>query len=118
MGRSGKIDGVALQVFERDDVEGRLMGRGKDDPRRIARLERLAPARSAQAPTVAWLEPGKPEVGLRRRQIVAARLGEFEELGSHLDADRMQPEILGPGMAAAGAEKAGERPLRAALQRF
>src|SRR4029079_824528 len=118
MGRSGKIDGVALQVLERDDVERRLMRRGKDDPRRVARLERLAPARGAQAPAVAWLEPGKPEVRLRRRQVIAPRLGEFEELGGHLDAHCMQPEILGPSMAGAGAEEASERPLRAALQRL
>ena len=81
-------------------------------------LERLAPARGAQAPAIAGLEPGKIEIGLRRREVVAARLGEGEELRRHLDADRVQPDILGSGVTAAGAEEAGQRPLRAALERL
>src|SRR5262249_25400908 len=118
MRRSGKIDGVALQVLKRDDLERRLMGRCENDTRCAACLQRLAPARGAQAPAVAGLEPRKAKVELRRRQIVAARFGKFEELCRYLDDHRMQPEILRTGMTAPGAKKAGERALRAGLQRL
>src|SRR5262245_21442361 len=91
---------------------------GEDDTRRGPGLERFAQARGAQAPAIAGLQPWEVEVRLRRREIVAARLGEGQELRRDFDADRMQPEILRAGMAAAGAEETGERPLRAALQRL
>src|SRR3990172_4508217 len=114
---SGEVDGVALEVLEIDQFERRLMGRPKNDARGAARLKRLAPARGAQAPAVAGLEPREIEIGLRRRKIVATRLGEGEELGRHLDADRVQADILRPSVTAAGAENPGGRPLGPALER-
>lgn len=42
--RLSKIDGVAFEVRELDQFERRLMRRAEDDPRRLARLECLAPA--------------------------------------------------------------------------
>src|SRR5262245_29363993 len=83
---SSKIDGVTLQVLERDNLECRLVGRRENNPRRLAGVECLAPTRGAQAPAVAGVEARESEIGLRRREIVAACLREFEKLGRHLDA--------------------------------
>ena len=41
------------------------------------------------------------KLGLRRRQIIAARFGKLEKCGSHHDADRMTTQVLSPGVAAA-----------------
>jgi hypothetical protein len=109
---------MALQVFQVDNIEGRLVRRAQNNTWRDPRLERLAPARGAQAPAVAGLKSRKAEVGLWRGEIVAPRFGEFEEVGGDLDAYRMQSKIFRPGMAAAGAVEARQRSVGAALQRL
>ena len=86
--------------------------------RRHAGLQRLTPARGAEAPAVARLKSGEIEVWLRGGEVVASCLGEGKELRRDLDADCVQPEIVRARMAAAGAIEAGQRPLRATLQRL
>jgi hypothetical protein len=77
---------------------------------------RLAPARRAEAPAVAGFQSRKTEIRHRRRQVVAACLAELEEFGGHHRADGMHADVLGRGVAAAVAEKSGQRPLAAGLQ--
>jgi hypothetical protein len=64
--QSGKIDSMTFEVVEIDNLEGCLMGRAKDHARRFAGLERLAPARRAQAPSVAGLQSREVEFRLWR----------------------------------------------------
>src|SRR5262245_51810741 len=104
---SGKVDCETLEIAEIHDFERRFMGRRQNDARRAAGLERFAPAHSAQAPAIAGLQSREVEVRLRRRKIVAARLGEGEELRRDFDADRVQSEIVPAGMAAASAKETG-----------
>ena len=82
---------------------------GEPHLRRLAGVERLLPARRAQAPAIAGLQPGKAGGRKRGRQIVAGRFRERQELGIDPGADRMHAEILGAGLAAAGAIKPGQR---------
>ena len=93
-----------------------LVGAPTDHAGRLARLECFLPTGCTEAPTVAGLKAGEIEIGLGRAEIVAAQLGEGEKLGRHLDADRVQSKIVGARVTAAGAEEAGQRPLRAALE--
>lgn len=109
---------MALQGFQVDNIEGRLVRRAQNNSWCAPRLERLAPTRRAQAPAVAGLKSRKAEVGLWRGEIVAPRFGEFEEVGGDLDAYRMQPKIFRPRMAAAGTVKTRQRSVGAAPQRL
>jgi Peptide methionine sulfoxide reductase len=115
---SSEIDGVALEVSKLDDLERGLMRRRENDPWRAPRHEGFTPPRGAKAPAVSGLEAGKAVLRARCREIVAPRLGEGEELFSHLDADGMQAQIFGAGMTTARAIKASERALRASRKRF
>ena len=54
-----QVDGETLQVFERDDVQRRLVGGIEDYLRRLASLQGFAPARRAQAPALAWLHAAR-----------------------------------------------------------
>ena len=92
--RSGQVDGVALEVLERDDLQRRGMGRPQHHPRRHARLQRLLPARGAQAPPIAGAQPRKAELLARGRQVVASRAGEIQELPRHAGAYGVTAEIL------------------------
>lgn len=99
--RSGKIDGVALEVAELHDLKRRFVCRGENDPRCAPSLKGLAPARGTQAPAVSRLKARKAEFGARGGKIVAPSLGEGEKRPSNLDAHRMQAEVFGPGVATA-----------------
>src|SRR5271155_400470 len=111
---SAQVDRVALQHLQRDDLQGGLVGRGQSDFGSFAGLECLLPALGAQAPAIARLQTRKAEFRYRRRQIVAGRLRERQKGGIDAGANRVQPEILGSGIAAAVAVKSGHR-LGAAL---
>src|SRR5262245_60817988 len=111
-----KPDGVLFQLVERDDVQGHSMGRLEHDLRGGTGVQRLLPARGAQAPAVAGLEAGEAVLRQRRREVVALRLGEVEELGGHDDANRVKAGILAAGIAAGIAIEAGQRRRRAWLQ--
>src|SRR5690242_7605897 len=85
------------------------MSRLENDLRGGAGVERLLPARRAQAPAVARLEAGEAVLWHRRGEIVAGGLREGEELGGHDDANRVQAVILAAGVAAGVAIEAGQR---------
>ncbi len=76
---SAQIDGVFLQQIERHDLQCRLVRRGETHFRRLARVERLFPARRAQTPAIARLQPRKPGGRERGREVVTGRLREREE---------------------------------------
>src|SRR5439155_7204290 len=91
---------------------------GQADLRCLAGIEGFLPARGAQAPTIAGLETGKAGCRDRARQIVAGGVRKGEELRIDPGAYGMDAEILGTGLAAAGAIEAGQW-VRAALgERF
>ena len=98
------VAGVRPAVADLARQDAHHLGGATERGRRVAVTHRLGVRR---------------EVGLDRSgQIVAGRLREGEKIGIDLGADRMHPEILGPGIAAAVAIKAGHR-LGAALgERF
>src|SRR5262249_8773542 len=107
--RLGEVECVALQVDELDDLEGGLVGCRQHHAWGGSGLERLLPARRAQAPAVAWLEAGKAEFRVRGGKIVANGLRESQELHRRLYAHSVDTGILRTGVAAAGAVEAGER---------
>src|SRR5258708_1429788 len=74
--RSIQIDGKALEVRERAAFERPLMGCAQHDAGRLACRQRLLPARGAEAPAVARLQPREPVFRHRRRQIIAPCLRE------------------------------------------
>lgn len=106
---SSQIDRVPLKVSKGAVIERALVGGAQHHARRASRFERLLPARRAQAPAVAGLEAGEAESRQRRRQVVAARFGEFQEFGCRDHAHRMAADILRPGIAAAVAVEPGHR---------
>ena len=85
--------------------------------RRDAGLQRLHPARSAQAPAVSRFEPRKAEFRMRSREVVAARLAERQEFRRYSDARDVNSKVVSTGVASAIAVKAGQRPIAAGLQR-
>src|ERR1051326_8298992 len=114
--KSVHIQSMPLEVLQRHDGKRFFMRGGEHDGRCDAGLERFAPASCTYAPSVARLQSGKAEVGLRRGQIVALRFGEGEELGRHARTDDVQAQILRTGVAATVAIEAGARALRTWLQ--
>src|ERR1700680_2746658 len=107
--RLAQVEREFLERVERHDLETRLMRRGKADAWRMAGVERLLPARRAQAPAIARLQPVEAELRQRGREVVAGGLRKRKELGVDLGADRVQPDILGAGIAAAFAVEPGQR---------
>jgi hypothetical protein len=93
---SSKIDGVALEVAELDELERRLMGRGENDAWGAAGLEGFAPARGAEAPAVARFKSRKAELWPRRGEVVAARLGEARNSAVTSTQTVCRPTSSGP----------------------
>jgi len=65
----------------------------EDDARGGIGFERFLPSGGAQAPAVAGLETWESKVRKRRREIIAARLREGQELGRDLDADGVKADM-------------------------
>src|SRR5690348_9580653 len=86
------------------------------DARRCASIQRLLPARRAQAPAVTRAKTGEAELRPRCRQIVAGRLAERQELLGHNRAYRMAARVFGTGVAAAVAKETGHWLRRAEVQ--
>src|SRR6185437_1035600 len=105
----GDVDGVGAKDLKRHDLERALVGRGQHDRRGGAVLVRLEPVGRGHAPPVARHEPGEPELGHRRRQVVADPALVLEELGGHHRADGVAAQVLGAGRAASVPVEAGER---------
>jgi len=68
---SGQVHRMPFQVGHAAGLQRPLVGGAQHDPRCAPRFQGLLPARGAQAPTVAGLEPRKVEVRHRRREVVA-----------------------------------------------
>src|SRR5262245_15301194 len=92
------------------------MRRREHDGRRLPCLERLLPARGADAPAIAGHETGEAEPLTRRREIVADRLREGEEPLGHHGADSVHAEIAGARPARAVAIEACQRVERARVE--
>ena len=100
---------VAFHVGEIDEFERRFMRGFQDHVGRASGLERFLPAGGAKAPAVARFQSRKLILGMRRREIVAARFRVFEKRLGHPDADHMHAVIAFARPAATVAEPAGER---------
>ena len=72
-------------------------------------FERVFPARHANAPAIAGLEPGESPFWMRCHQIVAIEHGEIQKLAGRLHADRVLPDIFSPGATIAVTIKSGHR---------
>src|SRR5579883_29714 len=112
-----KCDGVLLELVERDDLQGDGVGRLEHDLRRRAGIERLLPARGAEAPAVAGLQPGEAVLREGCAEVVAGLLRERQELRRHDAANRVQAKVLLAGVAAAVAIEPGDRVDRAGSER-
>ena len=95
------------QKFERDNLEGGLVGRFEDDGAGGSSLLDLEPASSADTPAVAGLEAREAVLGHGRAEVVAKGLGGGKEGGVDEAADGVDAEVVGSGLAAAGAVEAG-----------
>jgi hypothetical protein len=93
-------------------VASRIDGAGS------AGLLHLEPAGGAQAPAVAGFEARKAVLRHGGREVVAEGLGGFEEGGVDDAADGVDAEVVGAGLAAAGAVEAGHRLAAADAERL
>ena len=85
------------------------MGGGQHDRRGTPILVGPKPVGGGDAPPVTRHQAREPELGSRRRQVVADRALMLEELGGHDGADGVPADVLGPRRAAAVAVEAGDR---------
>src|SRR6056297_3200098 len=99
---------MGFEHVERNNVEGSLVGGRKVDFRADAFIGRLHETRGAQAPAVAGLEAGEPELGPRGGKVVAQIFRVGEEFRGHHRADGVRPLVGRTGVAMAVAEKAGD----------
>ena len=112
------LEGVRLQIFQRDKLERVKMRGFEDDLRSHARIERLDPASDAEAPAVARRQSRKIVMRHGRGEVIALRAAEGEKFGGRHDADGVQSLVVGTGAAIAVAVKAGHGRGAAALQRL
>lgn len=100
-------DGVLDEQLEGNDLQRGLVGGFEDDGASGAGLLDLEPARGADAPAVAGPEAGEAVLRHGGGEIVAQGFGGFEEGVVDDAADGVDAEVLGAGLAAAGAVEAG-----------
>jgi 2'-5' RNA ligase len=79
-------------------------------------IQRAFPARDADAPFVARLQPGKPPFRAGRDQIVPVEHGKIEKFPRDFHTNRVQPNVFRPGSTKAVAIKAGDRIATATFQ--
>ena len=89
-------DGARGQRLDRHELERPLVRRAEYDVRRPTRLVRLEPTRRAEAPAVARLQTGEAPLGTRRREVVADRAAELEELPRSSGPVEQQPSRKNP----------------------
>ena len=106
--------GVLDQQFERDDLEGGLVGGFEDDGAGGSGLLDLEPAGGADTPAVAGSEAGESVLRHGCAEIVAKGLGDAEELFIDDAADGVDTEVVGACVATVVAVEAGRRILRLA----
>ena len=81
------------QHLEIDKLDHRAVGGLQTDRAGFAGTQRLDPARDADAPAIARLQPGKIPLGSRRGQVVAGGTGKLQKLSRDLRTHRMQSRI-------------------------
>src|SRR5690606_14764591 len=106
-GSASALQGTLAQQVERNDFARRAAGRRKHHARRRAGSVGLQPARRTQAPTVARLQPGKPEFRARRAQVIADRARKVQKRLRNFHTYHVTADILGAGLATTGPEKTG-----------
>ena len=94
-------EAVGLEVADVCPLQGAGMGRLQHDLGCGSRGECFGPAGCAQAPVVTGGQSVEAGGRLRRRQVVACRLGKLEELSAHHDVHRVDSVVAGVGVAAA-----------------
>ena len=102
-------DRVLDEELEWNDLERVFVGGFEDDGAGGSNPLDLEPSGRADAPAVAGFEAGKAKLRHGSAQIVAERLGGFEEGSVDDAADGVEAEVFGTGLAAAGAVEAGHR---------
>jgi hypothetical protein len=110
--------GVLDQELKGDDLEGGLVGGFEDDGAGGSGLLDLEPTGGADAPAVAGFEALEAELGHRCAQVVAESFRCGEERGVDDAADGVDAEIVGAGLAAAGAVEAGHGFAAAGVERL
>lgn len=83
------------------------MGGGEGDGRSAAGIEGFFPAGDAEAPAIAGFEAGEIPLGSGGGEIIAAEIGEVQELLGGLNADGVQADVSGAGAAIAIAVEPG-----------
>jgi hypothetical protein len=79
-------------------------------------IQRVFPARDADTPFVARLQPGEPPFRAWRDQIVSVEHGKIEKFPCDFHANRVEPNVLRTGATKAIAVKAGNRIATATFQ--
>ena len=92
------------------------MGSFKINRRCNAVIERLFPARYANAPLIARLQARKFPLGMWRDEIISLQHRKIQKLARHSHANRMKPNVTGSGLAKAIAIKSGKRISTTTLQ--
>ena len=92
------------------------MRRFQIDRSRAVMIQRAFPARDADAPLVARLQPGKPPFRAGRDQIVPVEHGKIEKFPCDFHTNRVQPNVFRTGATKAVAIKAGDRIATATFQ--
>ena len=93
----GYVDGIGPEDFQRDDLERALMSRGEHYGRGGAIAVGLQPVGGRHAPPVPRDQAREPELGHRRREVVAGPALVLEEFRGHHRADRVATEVLWSG---------------------
>src|SRR5579859_4294901 len=100
---------VLLDRGQRDDLQAAFVGGGEHHRRGDAVAVGEQPVGRRHAPPVARHQPGKAERRDRGAQVVADAALVFEELGGDHRTDRVAPQVLRPGVAAAVPVETGHR---------
>jgi hypothetical protein len=111
-------DCVLDQELERHDLEGIFVGSFEDDGATGSGSLDFEPAGGADTPTVARFEAGKAELRHGGAEVVSERLGGRKEGGVDDAADGVDAMVVGAGLAAAGAVKAGHGLAAADVERL
>ena len=114
----GRDNSVLEEDLERHDGEGGLVGGFEDNGTACSCLLDLEPACGTDTPAIAWLEAGEAVLWHRGGKIVAEGFGHLKEGGIDDAADGVDAEVVGTGLAAAGAVEAGHGLASADLERL
>jgi hypothetical protein len=109
---------ILNEQLERDDFEGVLMCRFKNDRAGSTGLLDLEPACRTDTPAIARLEAGKAKLRHRCAEVVAKSLGRVQKCPVDDAADSMDTVVFGAGLATACAIEAGHRLAPACVERL